>query len=73
MGLAISRSILERHSGNIEVQSEVGRGTVFTVTLPWDAEKDSPKSFDRDSETDLQKRTDKDISVLAVGASAKGR
>lgn len=38
LGLAISRSILERHEGNIEVQSEVGRGTTFTVTLPWDGE-----------------------------------
>ncbi len=36
LGLAISHSILERHNGNIEVQSEVGRGTTFTVTLPWD-------------------------------------
>ncbi len=35
LGLAISHSILERHNGSIEVQSEVGRGTTFTVTLPW--------------------------------------
>ncbi len=42
LGLAISRSILERHNGNIEVQSEVGRGTTFTVTLPWDEEVSSP-------------------------------
>jgi signal transduction histidine kinase len=42
LGLAISRSILERHNGNIEVQSEVGRGTTFTVTLPWDGESESP-------------------------------
>jgi two-component system NtrC family sensor kinase len=41
LGLAISRSILERHNGNIEVQSEVGRGTTFTVTLPWDGESES--------------------------------
>ncbi len=34
LGLAISRSILERHSGTIEVQSELGRGTQFTLTLP---------------------------------------
>ncbi len=34
LGLAISRSILERHSGTIEVQSEPGRGTTFTLTLP---------------------------------------
>ena len=37
LGLAISHNILERHNGNIEVQSEPGRGTTFTVTLPWDA------------------------------------
>ena len=34
LGLAISQSILERHNGTIEVQSEVGRGTTFTLTLP---------------------------------------
>ena len=38
LGLAISHSILERHNGNIEVQSEPGRGTTFIVTLPWDAD-----------------------------------
>jgi len=38
LGLAISHSILERHNGNIEVHSEAGRGTTFTVTLPWDAD-----------------------------------
>ncbi len=38
LGLAISHSILERHNGTIEVQSEIGRGTTFTVTLPVDAE-----------------------------------
>lgn len=38
LGLAISHSILDRHNGNIEVQSELGRGTTFTVTLPWEAE-----------------------------------
>ena len=36
LGLAISHSILERHNGTIEVQSDLGRGTTFTVTLPWD-------------------------------------
>src|SRR5271167_1006564 len=34
LGLAISRGIVERHNGRIEVASEVGRGTTFTVTLP---------------------------------------
>lgn len=44
LGLAISRSILERHNGDIEVQSEVGRGTTFTVSLPWDAESQATQT-----------------------------
>lgn len=44
LGLAISRSILERHSGSIEVESEVGRGTTFTVTLPWEADANTGKA-----------------------------
>jgi two-component system NtrC family sensor kinase len=34
LGLAIVYGIVERHHGAIEVESQSGRGTVFTVTLP---------------------------------------
>lgn len=34
LGLTISKSIVEAHGGQISVQSEVGRGTTFTFTLP---------------------------------------
>lgn len=44
LGLAISRSILERHNGNVTVQSEAGRGTTFSVTLPSDAEPAPPRA-----------------------------
>jgi two-component system NtrC family sensor kinase len=37
LGLAISRGIVERHGGRIEVVSELGRGTAFTVSLPMHA------------------------------------
>lgn len=36
LGLAISHSIIERHHGRIDVQSEVGKGTTFTLVLPVD-------------------------------------
>jgi two-component system NtrC family sensor kinase len=34
LGLAISRMIVERHRGRIDVKSQLGRGTLFTITLP---------------------------------------
>jgi NtrC-family two-component system sensor histidine kinase KinB len=34
LGLPISKSIVEAHGGQISVQSQVGRGTTFTFTLP---------------------------------------
>jgi signal transduction histidine kinase len=34
LGLAISKRIAELHGGNIEVESELGKGSVFTLTLP---------------------------------------
>jgi len=37
LGLAVSRSIIDRHYGRIDVQSELGKGTTFTVTLPVDS------------------------------------
>jgi len=34
LGLSISYDIVKKHGGNIIVESEIGRGTTFTVTLP---------------------------------------
>jgi nitrogen-specific signal transduction histidine kinase len=33
LGLAVVRGIIERHKGEIRVQSEVGKGTTFSVYL----------------------------------------
>ena len=35
LGLSVSLGIVERHGGQILVESQVGRGTVFTVCLPF--------------------------------------
>jgi two-component system NtrC family sensor kinase len=34
LGLSISYDIIKKHGGEITVESEVGRGTTFTVRLP---------------------------------------
>jgi signal transduction histidine kinase len=34
LGLAIARYLVEAHSGKIEVESELGKGTLMRVTLP---------------------------------------
>jgi two-component system NtrC family sensor kinase len=37
LGLAVSKGIVERHGGRIELQSQLGVGTTFRVILPLDA------------------------------------
>ncbi|AOJ11191.1 histidine kinase [Burkholderia mayonis] len=41
LGLSISHGIVEHHGGRIDVESRVGRGTTFTITLPVRRKTDS--------------------------------
>jgi signal transduction histidine kinase len=41
LGLAISHDIISRHGGRIEVESEPGEGTTFTVVFPADSGSES--------------------------------
>jgi two-component system NtrC family sensor kinase len=34
LGLAVTYGIIQRHEGTIDVESEVGKGTTFTIRLP---------------------------------------
>ena len=42
LGLAVSYGIIDRHRGQIEVQSEEGKGTTFTIKLPLQASEEVP-------------------------------
>jgi PAS domain S-box-containing protein len=41
LGLSVSHGIIHDHQGSVDVESEVGKGTTFTVTLPVDASHDT--------------------------------
>lgn len=47
LGLAICCKIIQDHNGKIEVESEVGRGTTFTLRLPVEWKTSQPESDDR--------------------------
>jgi signal transduction histidine kinase len=35
MGLTLARRLAELHGGSLDVQSEPGKGSTFTLRLPW--------------------------------------
>ncbi len=56
LGLSISHGIIERHGGRIEVKSEVGKGSSFTVRLP------AMPAESRDTRAGIDKRQKPHIS-----------
>ena len=41
LGLSISYHIIQKHRGEIRAESEVGKGTTFTIVLPTDLKNDA--------------------------------
>ena len=51
LGLSIVDEIIRSHSGELQIRSEVGRGSVFTVILPIEYTPPAAKGRDADPET----------------------
>ncbi len=49
LGLAIVKSIIEKYDGYIYVDSEIGRGTVFTIFLPATKDKENGENIKFDN------------------------
>ena len=64
LGLSVSRGIIKRYSGSIEVESKEGEGTAFTLRLPITVAS-VQRSDPHEDVKDLRIRT-KDLSVLVV-------
>ncbi|HQQ51314.1 MAG TPA: cache domain-containing protein, partial [Spirochaetota bacterium] len=47
LGLAVTYGIIKRYYGNINVHSEVGNGTVFTITFPLLKNKEEYSEFEK--------------------------
>ncbi len=39
--MAISYGIIERHQGKIDIETELGKGTTFVITLPVTVSEDA--------------------------------
>jgi len=73
IGLALVKNLVELHKGTIEVQSSLGKGTIFTVKLKLNKTNYDPIEFEidnldriKDEEEEMDIRPLKNISILLV-------
>lgn len=69
LGTAIVKNIISHLGGEIRVTSELGKGTAFTVTLPFETTKQQPLES-KNEETPLQQKNLKGKRVLLAEDNA---
>jgi signal transduction histidine kinase/CheY-like chemotaxis protein len=65
LGLVIVQKIAELHHGNVRVESRLGEGTVFTVSLPASTEAPKKKGRSTGGEKAGAGRTEQTVAVIA--------
>ena len=59
MGLSVSYGIVKEHKGEITVESEVGRGTTFAITIPL-----APETTE--DQTQAKSKDDEHVQVMSL-------
>lgn len=67
IGLSLTQDLVKLHKGFIEVESEPGKGTCFTVTIPITKEAFSPGEIDENSQTPVTKTDLYDLPEETTG------
>ena len=67
LGLPITYAIIERHGGSIDVDSEMGKGTTFTIWIPFDqpfTNGNVPQIIDMDQKEQIESARKANILVV---------
>ncbi|MHC9538160.1 MAG: PAS domain S-box protein [Vulcanimicrobiota bacterium] len=66
LGLALVARLTELHGGSVSVDSDEGKGSRFTVSLPWDSDADAKPPKISKPEADMPRKTDVIRNALVV-------